>query len=554
MSRTLPVLRSLAIALTWLVLTGCGGVISGAETADDSGAGSEEAGLFEDGPIDLPVTIAKLESPNPLNITIEFSDTGTANLFTSSATQTATFTGAGDADDEDGRAIHDPSATPYVLVYNSVTGEQNIVEVAADGSFSAQIAADTQQSLGLYALTAADTGIASASPGVYYVKDSLGTITVTVSNSDAINDDMPFSIAPNGSLLFSVNGDNGYELWRRNIDGSLPDRLLTDHVDSILFAASVSTDQVGDLQNIFTLDRGVDLFIRMNVEDGEVEDDITNWTTLIDGLGTIEASEDNQSTQSFAMTFLDANRILLKSPADDSSEKLEVVDTDGNRVTVIDASQGYGPTQPTKIRFGLDNQVHQAYVAMKDGSSQQTQIYRLDLMNDTGVGSDGAAWQDRATVLLTTDFEVLSLAQDNQNNAILLAQHSQTDVIKLLYLTQGGGLIELANLSTQGIAPAARMVYLSSPEEFNGVALCEETSETSARLFYYSIDMQVSDGQAYDIEPTQLTSNEELRSCRHLEKNRINDSQVVLSFFTQPSADGASQLSFLPINGEILGQ
>lgn len=548
-------IRSLVLTLSWLALTGCGGLSSSAEIASDSTSGDDATALFEDGPIDLPVTIAKLESPNPLNINVEFEDTSTTNLLFSTNSLTAVFTGAGDANDETSRAVRDPSTTPYVLVYNHSTGDQTIANVAADGSFSAQIAADTQQTLGVYALTDSDSTTASASPGLYYVRDSLGSITVTVSNSDKINDDMPFSIAPDGSLLFSVtDDDNTYELWRRNVDGSLPERILDDYPVSLLFADGVSTAEVSDAQNIFVLDRGVDLSVREILGESDT-DSLDSWTTIIDGLETISSDNDNQITQTYAMRFLDADRVLIKHPSSDgTSDILEAMDSDGNRIAIIDGSQDFGPTQLTGLRFGFGTQANRTYVSFKDDSTQQTQIYLLDLSNVQN-SSDGIAWQNRTTVLATNDFEVLALTSDSQGNAILLVQYTSTDVKKLLYLFQGGQTTEIADLDAQGINPAERIVLLSRDTLFNGIALCDEgVDDTSKQLLYYPIDTNLMSDQDNTTLPTQLTSNEELRSCRHLATTEINESYPVLSFFTAPSVDGSSQLSFILLSAELLGE
>ena len=131
-------------ALIFLVLTvtmgilRCAGVGGGGLTADgageDSGGGegggasAGDSALFEGGPVSIPVTIAKLDAPDPSNITVDVSGTSNSESVARASSSISLTGNAG--------ALPNPSATPQVYIYNSATAETKITDVKSDGSFA----------------------------------------------------------------------------------------------------------------------------------------------------------------------------------------------------------------------------------------------------------------------------------------------------------------------------------------------------------------------------------------------------------------------------------
>lgn len=121
--------------LLTLFLVHCGGAggLSGSVDGDGESGGSGSSGvnrLFEDGPIDIPVTIAKLEAPDPTNITVEIGgDSNLSPTLKNQSAETVTLTGLAGA-------MPDPTATPQVYMYSETNGT-TLVDVNANGSFAA---------------------------------------------------------------------------------------------------------------------------------------------------------------------------------------------------------------------------------------------------------------------------------------------------------------------------------------------------------------------------------------------------------------------------------
>lgn len=111
----------LALVLcSWLGCAGSG-LDGGSSTAignpDDGSDDVAQDSLFEAGPIDIPVTIAKLEAPVPDRIAV-----------TVQSSTSVSFKGLEGA-------IPNPSATPFVYVLNRETDQTTINPVNEDGSF-----------------------------------------------------------------------------------------------------------------------------------------------------------------------------------------------------------------------------------------------------------------------------------------------------------------------------------------------------------------------------------------------------------------------------------
>lgn len=539
MSSSARKILSLLLILSGLFGTACSGLNSLSSTESDA-----ELYGDDDGPISLPVTIAKLEAPDALNITVELSSSSDLiRSLSATSAGTAAIEGAGDASDESGRAIHDPDATPFVLIYNHDTDEQTVAAVASDGSFSAEIAADAGESIGVYAITSSDLSAATSSPGIFYTVDSLGTVTVTVSNSGLINDDMPMSVAPDASVFFAVNGaSDSYELWRRNLDGSLPERLLSGHAAAPLVAVSVSSGGVASEQSVLLLDRGVDLLLRPAGTEG---DDESDWTTLLGDIGTIADDEDNQSTRAYRLQTIDEDTFLLKYPSSDGATQiLKTLDLDGTTETILDGALGLGPTRLSSLNFSTPTSTSHLFLSYEDADTSRSYVFDLDLQ---GTEADFATgWSARVTLAETDEYDVLDLAATEDGTAVMLVRFVGSGAKKLLLLSSDGTVTVVADLSAQDVDLTNRIIVPRLPNGDPGIVACDENNgSASKRLLYYSLATVTATGGVFQIEPQVLVANEDLRSCRHFAVTSVGDALTLLHFFTAASETDSSQLSFV---------
>jgi hypothetical protein len=225
------------ITMVSLVQCGGGGSIGGSATGDGIDALSDaESGLYETGPVEIPVTIAKLESPDATKI-IASADGYSPNIITeieglepamsspsvSNPTVAYTITGAEDS-------IRYPKITPYVYLYNSVNGADEFCEVSSDGSFTCPILGDLGDDLLLFASTETVVVDADMSPPLYITMDELGVVAIGDTNAGSLSAD--FSVATdnlgNYYLVVENTSTNKSNFYRRNVDGTLLQTIWTE--------------------------------------------------------------------------------------------------------------------------------------------------------------------------------------------------------------------------------------------------------------------------------------------------------------------------------------
>ena len=244
-----------------LGVTACGGVgsivsaVATGTTGNDTGTttnsasadalSDQETGLFEDGPVDLPVTIAKLESPDVTKIVVSADPVSpsvsaplnNSRYSTTDPTVAYTVTGAAGA-------VHDPVVTPYVYLFNDNNDVDEFCEVSSNGSFSCAVLGDLADDLYLFASTASDLSTAEMSPPLHIVMDDFGVVAVGDTNSTGISAD--FSVATDSSgnyYLIVLNSTTGLSnFYRRNVDGSLLQTIWTeDDAESVLTPTKIES-------------------------------------------------------------------------------------------------------------------------------------------------------------------------------------------------------------------------------------------------------------------------------------------------------------------------
>lgn len=557
-----------------LSLADCGGVVGssatatgGSDTTDTGDTGDTtssadsldagEAGLFSDGPIDLPVTIAKLQSPNSEQIDLSVTEPGTSNLIKPNAprflsageTYSCEFTGSGDATDSSLRAIPDPVTTPYVLIYDAASATSVIETVASDGSFTATIACQVEQNLIVAALTADSLASAQSSPVVIFSVDELGTVTVTITHSNRINDAQPFGADPYGNVIFSVIEDDGtYTLWRRNLDGSLPDMILENHDSEpivVVAMADMTTEDSVVPPTVVLMDRGVDL---TKIEESDDESFVP--TTLAAAVGTIPDDENNGKTKRYGLFPIALDRVLLARPStDDATRVLEVYWTeDGTVTTILGATVNNQATAFADMKVVFKN-LSSTFVALRTSGQTVTNIYKIDIL-DEGEGITEiyeSAWQNKTNVILNLPYYLHSL-NPTTAGLYVLAESPTTGKYEIGKIVQGV-YTTVINVTDAGINPYPR-VFIDP--EGRSALLCDqgETPGESEARFSLIYLLDTSDGFV------DFATNGKLRSCNHMRittmQSTAND---LLHFFTQEAGDSSSQMSYINLTtNEIVHQ
>lgn len=240
---------SLLLSILWFVIlstgletfsVGCGGASSLLGGTTTSGADSAEAlteaetSLYDSGPIDMPVTIAKLNSPSVESVTISVEAIGSeslnANLVryagSSDYRYTVTLT-----------AGLDSTATPYLLLFNGTDETSSICTLDEDGSTGdgdCTIDGDLRDDIAIAALNEAQD---QASPFLSFATSSVGTfdgpIVLTNAADEVILPAFQQASDPFGNIYgASDNGDGTYSLWSRGIDGSSEVNVIADSLTS----------------------------------------------------------------------------------------------------------------------------------------------------------------------------------------------------------------------------------------------------------------------------------------------------------------------------------
>lgn len=203
---------------------GCGAVgLSGAETTatettDTADAlSTTDAQLYDDGPVDLPVTIAKLDSPDLTKITVTAEEIGSQSVSSRlqvTATHTFTITGTAGA-----------ASTPKVFVFNTTSDEQVVADAAADGSFTTSIDGALTDTIVLANMNDSETQV---SPPLVIGVDENGVPVITLTNAADFTESQSVTIDSLGNYYMSVqNTDATYTILRRNQDGSQIETIAT---------------------------------------------------------------------------------------------------------------------------------------------------------------------------------------------------------------------------------------------------------------------------------------------------------------------------------------
>lgn len=173
----------------------------GNPTTDGGASQTTDNKLFEDGPIDIPVPIAKsIDGIDPANVNITFTE-GSPNL--SVVKFATTPTGTYDIAGVDGAV---PAATPIVLCQNLDTGEAQSVNRTDSGSFNCAVAGSIGDQLYIANATG-DTNDADTVTGTPIVAtmNAAGEVTYIKTNNS--------NLIINNSLVVDANQQAYYAVY-----------------------------------------------------------------------------------------------------------------------------------------------------------------------------------------------------------------------------------------------------------------------------------------------------------------------------------------------------
>lgn len=512
------------------------GAVPVAEDLPDS-----QGGLFDDGPVELPVTIAKLDSPNMYLITVTISEIGgdgsAVSALEDGKSYEFTFSGAAGA-------IADPAATPYVMLYNVATGESVVVTVAADGSFEVSITAEAEQDIVLTAVTATDLNSAQGSPPLIYRADSSGTGTFTTTNTSFLMTDQNLVVDGSGNTYFSTLAeDDTYTLWRRNLDGTLQDPLVEGIGEPITLITVLSPDYItymtADGSFYTVLNEGAaapqlkSRFLYQSASDEIDADD--EWIERLVGSFDVSGVEDIDSE--YQLLPVSANKLLTRQPEEDSSGSVGMfidvieVDVDGGDesipfhvVSKADYDEAWAAVGGNKI----------VYVLVSEHDDPSFSLYTVGFDDER----KASAWEGRKLLEDGIMIDVVSMSA-SLNGGVVFAGTNPSGEMEIFVWNGEFGLKRLINFAEAGVNYEA-YPKISPQGEF--VLACDQSVEP-AQFVVHRTGAGLPSGMG-DPEGVfyPLTSDMGWSPCP-VRDAYIDEHYVIHFYHTFESADGSTKSS-----------
>jgi hypothetical protein len=441
--------------LTFSSFLGSNVINNGATSSSAEDLSESETGLFADGPVDIPVSIAKLDSPDSSLIEVSITDITPdesaplhltrLRMLTADTEYLFTFTGLAGA-------VADISATPFILLSNTQTGESIIVAVTSTGAFSAALNGATEQDFILTALTASNLTQAKASPVLIFKADEQGAVLVKTTNSNDLHSDSTIVVDNLGNTYFSNRDIDGtYNFWRRNLNGAQPDLLLSGLVSPIRLVtvydtiSAVYLDEAGNLilASTGTAD-GNPLVLRRDL--------FANSDGISDVMGRVislnqfdlntfgEDFSDNNDGLPYSLIaipnkgFLIAKRFAngADDGIDNQSGILEFYDTEGQPITIIPIVEN-GVTYDD-VHVSYDTAEQSLIIAVSQVNQPFYTLYSMGLQGNTVPSAAG--WQNRNLIMNGLN-NVLSLAA-NGRRIIYTKMNPQTQRKEFQVIVDGG--------------------------------------------------------------------------------------------------------------------
>lgn len=239
--------------LSGLLLGGFDFSLGNSAVSEGEELSTSEAQYFDEGPVDMPVTLAKLDTPDIGSIDVTFTPSDGSSL--NDLVRYATDADAADTEQVTGvytincrACVADVLSTPKFFIYNTTTDQEMVVDLDTDGSGEGKIDGSTEDTLILAGMSFLEDQI---SIPAFVAIDSNGLMTFTLTNSNFVFSDQNVMTDTQGNYYLSIANTNNngnltgtYDLIRRNLDGSQVQTLLSATTDEVHVIVTASGDTV----------------------------------------------------------------------------------------------------------------------------------------------------------------------------------------------------------------------------------------------------------------------------------------------------------------------
>ena len=249
MTEILNTIRAYILISIFVLLSACfsGSSSSTTEVAGDA-LDTTESELYSNGPFDLPVTIAKLETVNPNLMSADYLDSGISDISTDSSVTFLLNTESSSS----GYVItgsEGATTSEKVIAYNTVTTSSVIVSSEVDGSFTLNILATEGDPISVSSLNGGED---TASPPVTISSfNGISEISLTNTALLGINHNL---VQLNGYTFFTTVDDDGIStLVRRELTTGTTETV--DIVSGVF--ESISVDSTSHDVSLLTTDESL---------------------------------------------------------------------------------------------------------------------------------------------------------------------------------------------------------------------------------------------------------------------------------------------------------
>lgn len=386
-----------------LDLTGSSGAAPVEEITD------QESELYSDGPIDLPVTIAKLDAPDAQKVSVSVTggpsfDIGASELSRGgplAADDDAVMTITGEA------GAVDIAQTPDLIAYVSDAAgidlsSETIVEAGSDGSFRIVIPiSDINQKVVFAGVTAdiaySSTFLTVATQIVEEDGSERRNYVIVTTNTDMLNSGQTAMSDGSGYYYLSLDeSSSSHVLMRRNLDGTQAQ--ILEESSSVAFdhVTALSENKIAYVNEDGTLKLSVPSSIPLSLATGDA---VAPQETTVTSLTKVLASLDNYEPDATKIMVVEDEDAVVLSQFGTELGVSYIRTTSGTLTDLIESP----PYDDIRVALSIDQDVLYAFV-LDDGTYS---LYSVDLS-----GSIVSAWS--AKVLLA---ELPELAQVNALDA-----------------------------------------------------------------------------------------------------------------------------------------
>lgn len=554
----LVVAASFFTATGFFCSQGCGGALSGLAseaTSGDTASGSSastlsdtESQLFEDGPVDLPVTVAKLDSPDLNLITVSVESLGSLLVipdaeYATTDTHRFTVTGAVGAAGH----LEDGSFAPKFYLLNATTTESALTDTGVDGSFTGVITGTLTDTI-VFASATAD-GL-QVSPVEIISVDAGGNVVVTTTNTSNLSTSQNLMTDRSGNYYFSVLNADGatYSLLRRNLAGTQVDTIASTLSSLPRVVSSYDGTNVevilesGDVME-FIAPAATALTKSLSVP-GVAAASESEWLsvtldTVSGGLPPIDLVKGSGGFQ--LLSSATSKTALMVSPFVNvhTGENLP------NMLNLIDLSGQY---EPVVLVNGLEydstfvdrDESGNVYVLLSpvglEGDAAAWTMYRFAIFDLDGTSTAVDAWQNRET-LFSFPLGTVNWMDVSGNGDVVIGYLGANNAVAVAYWTATSGLSVISESSVASGAFANSRI--SSDGQFIVSCITSATDlELSNLAVYFPGDPT---GQA-----TTISENDAFATCDPSSADSFFiDANDLIHFYKKPTDGSAVQLGLI---------